>query len=95
MESNGAAWSQVLAEDLDPDTVVREVDPGDGYQRDAPVGIRLAQALDHGSDHRSQICSALTALGVQPPRIDAFDFGVADGRIVERMPDADAAGTPG
>jgi uncharacterized damage-inducible protein DinB len=88
VESNAAAWSRLLAEDLDPDAVVREVDPGDGYQRDAPVGVRLAQALHHGTDHRSQICTALTALGVQPPRIDGFDFGLADGRIVEKYPPA-------
>jgi uncharacterized damage-inducible protein DinB len=75
MESNGAAWSRLLAEDLDPDAVVREVDPGDGYQRDAPVGVRLAQALHHGTDHRSQVCTALTALGVEPPRIMAWTSG--------------------
>lgn len=88
MESNAAAWSRLLAEDLDPDTVVREVDPGDGYQRDAPIGIRLAGALHHGTDHRSQVCTALTALGVEPPRIDACDFGLADGRVVETYPPA-------
>jgi uncharacterized damage-inducible protein DinB len=86
MESNGAAWSQLLAEDLDPGAVVREVDPGDGFQRDAPVGVRLAQALHHGTDHRTQVCSALTALGVEAPRIDCFDFGLAGGRVVEVMP---------
>lgn len=88
MESNGAAWSRLLAEDLDPDAVVREVDPGDGYQRDAPLGARLAMALHHGTDHRSQVCTALTALGVQPPRIDGFDFWLADGRVVEKYPPA-------
>jgi uncharacterized damage-inducible protein DinB len=86
MEGNATAWSRLLAEDLDPDAVVREVDPGDGYQRDAPVGIRLAQALHHGTDHRSQVCTALTGLGAQPPRIDGFDFGLADGRVVEKYP---------
>jgi uncharacterized damage-inducible protein DinB len=88
MERNAAAWSRLLAEDLDPDAVVREVDPGDGYQRDAPIGIRLAGALHHGADHRSQVCTALTALGVEPPRIDACDFGLADGRVVEKYPPA-------
>ncbi|MFN2484164.1 MAG: DinB family protein [Candidatus Limnocylindria bacterium] len=86
MERNGAAWSRFLAEGLDPDAVVREVDEDDGYQRDAPIGIRLAQALHHGSDHRSQICTALTALGVEPPDIDVWDFGVANGRVIEVPP---------
>jgi uncharacterized damage-inducible protein DinB len=86
MEGHGAAWSLVLAHDLDPDAVLSEVDDADGYERQAPMGIRLAQALHHGSDHRSQICTALTTLGVEPPAIDDWDFGLHDGRIVEVAP---------
>jgi hypothetical protein len=33
----------------------------------ARVGIRLAQALQHGKDHRSQVCTTLTTLGIEPP----------------------------
>jgi uncharacterized damage-inducible protein DinB len=50
------------------------------------MGIRLAQALHHGTDHRSQICTALTTLGVEPPSIDVWDFGERDGRVVEIPP---------
>jgi uncharacterized damage-inducible protein DinB len=85
MERYGAAWSRLLAQDLDPDTVFTEHDD-DGYERDAPLGIRLAQALDHGTDHRSQICTTLTTLGVKPPDIDVWAFGASAGRIVERWP---------
>lgn len=82
MEGNGAAWSQRLAEPLDPEEVrVRRRD--DGSDSHAPVGIRLAQALHHGTDHRSQICTALTTLGIQPPDIDVWDFGEQDGRVKE------------
>ena len=82
MEGNGAAWSQLLAEPLDPEEVrVRRRD--DGSDSHAPVGIRLAQALHHGTDHRSQICTALTTLGIQPPDIDVWDFGEQDGRVME------------
>jgi uncharacterized damage-inducible protein DinB len=86
MESNDAAWSSLLGEDLDPDAVLKEVDEDDGYERDAPMGIRLAQALHHGTDHRSQICTALTTLGVEPPDIDVWDFGLQTGRVVEVPP---------
>ena len=58
----------------------------DGSSTEAPVGIRLAQALHHGTDHRSQICTALTTLGVEPPPIDVWDFGVGDGRVVDITP---------
>jgi uncharacterized damage-inducible protein DinB len=81
-ERHGGAWSRLLAQDLDPDAVVvrrRE----DGSETHAPMGIRLAQALHHGTDHRSQICTALTTLGLEPPAIDVWDFGKQDGRVVE------------
>ena len=82
MERHGAAWSQLLAQAPDPEAVlVRHRD--DGSETQAPVSIRLAQALHHGTDHRSQICTALTTLGVEPPLIDVWDFGLHDGRVVE------------
>ncbi|MEO8425297.1 MAG: hypothetical protein ABI595_15475 [Actinomycetota bacterium] len=85
MEGHGAAWSRDLAGDIDPDAVlVRRRD--DGSETHAPIGIRLAQALHHGTDHRSQICTALTTLGVEPPFIDVWDFGLLDGRVVEVPP---------
>jgi uncharacterized damage-inducible protein DinB len=88
MERNGAGWAEYVARPLDPDEMVHEIDKSDGYQRWAPVGFRLAGALDHGSDHRSQVCTALTSLGAVPPRIDVFDFGLDVGRIVEKVPGA-------
>ena len=85
IEGHGAVWSQILAEDPDPDAVlVRRRD--DGSETHAPIGIRLAQALHHGTDHRSQICTALTTLGVEPPLIDVWDFGLQSGRVVEVAP---------
>ncbi len=88
MERDGSGWAEYISRALDPDEMVHEVDPTDGYQRWAPVGFRLAGVLNHGTDHRSQICTALTSLGVRPPKIDVFDLGLEMGRIVEKMPDA-------
>jgi uncharacterized damage-inducible protein DinB len=88
MERNGSGWAEYISRPLDPDEMVHEVDETDGYQRWAPVGFRLAGVLNHGTDHRSQVCTALTTLGVAPPRIDVMDFGLDAGRIVEKMPDA-------
>ena len=85
MQADGAAWSALLAEDPDPDHVVVGRHK-DGSETHAPMGIRLAQALHHGTDHRSQICTALTTLGVEPPLIDVWDFGWEDGRVVEIEP---------
>jgi uncharacterized damage-inducible protein DinB len=84
-EDNGAAWTKYLNDDLDPAVVlVRQYD--DGFQTHAPVSIRLAQALHHGTDHRSQVCTALTTLGVDPPLIDVWDFGLDVGTVTEFPP---------
>ncbi|MGH3926376.1 MAG: DinB family protein, partial [Pseudonocardiaceae bacterium] len=48
MEGYGRAWSELLKQDLDPDTVlVRHRD--DGSETHGPFGIRLAQAVHHGT----------------------------------------------
>lgn len=73
----------MLARELEPTTDVIEFEDS-GYETHAPLGIRLAQALHHGTDHRSQVCTALTALGIEPPSIDVWDFGGLDGRVVTR-----------
>jgi uncharacterized damage-inducible protein DinB len=86
MESHGPAWSRLLAQDLDPDAVLDEVDEDDGYERHIAMSIQLAQALHHGTDHRSQICTALTALAVEPPAIDVLHFGIQEGRVAEISP---------
>ena len=85
IEGHGDAWSSLLAHGPDPDEVL-ERHRDDGSETHAPMGIRLAQVLHHGTDHRSQICTALTTLGVEPPSIDVWDFGARDGRVVEIPP---------
>jgi len=78
-------YASLLATDLDPDrVVVRHRD--DGSETHAPLGIRLAQVVHHGTDHRSQICTILTTLGVEPPSIDVWDFADQDGRLTEIPP---------
>jgi uncharacterized damage-inducible protein DinB len=85
MGSHGPAWSQLLAENPDPKAVlVRH--RHDGSETSAPMSIRLAHAVHHGTDHRSQICTVLTTLGIEPPAIDVWDFGFEDGRVVEIPP---------
>jgi uncharacterized damage-inducible protein DinB len=80
MEAHDPTWQRLVAGDLDPTTVVVEYEES-GYETHAPLGIRLAQALYHGTDHRSQVCTALTTLGVEPPAIEPWDFARRDGRM--------------
>ena len=80
MANAEADWAAVLAVDGDPEEVViRRRD--DGSESHAQRGIRLAQAIHHGTDHRSQICTALTSLGIEPPLIDVWDYGETQGRV--------------
>jgi uncharacterized damage-inducible protein DinB len=86
IKTTGAAWSQLLSQNPNPEAITLEQDD-DGFERRATMGIRFAQALHHGTDHRSQICTALTRLGVEPPIIDVWEFGRETGRSVETMPE--------
>lgn len=86
-EATGRGWQVFLARpDLDPDLMQHEVDPDDGYTRDAPLGIRLTQALHHGFEHREQCCLALAALGFEPPDLSGWAFGAGTGLVEEVAP---------
>ena len=82
MAANSPVWADVASDDLDPDRmIIRRRD--DGSESHAPLGIRLAQVIHHGTDHRSQVCTALTNLGITPPAIDAWAFASQEGRLTE------------
>ena len=72
-----AAFAELLDGWTDPDVDV--VEHGDGFEFHAPLGIRLGQVLHHGTDHRSQVCTALTGMGITPPLIDLWDYAEAKG----------------
>ena len=76
-QQHWAAYDELLDAGMDPDTDV--VERGDGFEFHAPLGIRLGQVLHHGTDHRSQICTALPGMGITPPLIDLWDYAEAKG----------------
>jgi uncharacterized damage-inducible protein DinB len=78
MSANGEAWLSLLGGDLDPD--LEMVSQSDGTEFHTPVGVRIAQVFHHGTDHRSQICTALTNIGLEPPQIDVWAYAEANGR---------------
>jgi uncharacterized damage-inducible protein DinB len=82
MEGHGAAWSSILRDSPDPAAGI-VANRSDGSTGHAPASIRLAQAIHHGTDHRSQICTGLTALGREPPEIDVWAFGSLTGRVFD------------
>ena len=87
MAATGPVWISLLESELDADaTITRNRD--DGSTSSAPLSIRLAQVPHHGTDHRSQVCTALTTLGIEPPEIDVWAYAWKDDRLSETAPTA-------
>ena len=79
MAANAASWEAILATNPDPDAnfVVTRDDASESH---ATWGVRLGQVVHHGTDHRSQIATALTTLGVTPPEMDVWDWALTVGK---------------
>jgi hypothetical protein len=46
----------------------------DGSLHDVPKAIILNQAINHATEHRSQVMSILTQLGIEPPDLDSWTY---------------------
>jgi len=44
--------------------------------------VVMVQAINHATEHREQIKSMLSALGLTPPNIDGWDYGAATHTLV-------------
>ena len=44
--------------------------------------VVMLQAINHATEHREQIKSMLSALGITPPNIDGWDYGEATNALV-------------
>jgi uncharacterized damage-inducible protein DinB len=49
----------------------------DGGTYDAPVIVVLIQAINHATDHRSQICTLLTQQDILAPDLDGWFYNDA------------------
>ncbi len=76
--THASAWRTLLAGDLDADEEL--VAQGEGWTARARAGVLLAQAVHHGTDHRGQVWTMLTTLGIAPPEIDLWAYARATGR---------------
>jgi uncharacterized damage-inducible protein DinB len=52
----------------------------DGTFIDVPKTILLTQAVNHATEHRSQIMAILTHLGIEPPELDGWSYFDANRR---------------
>ena len=46
----------------------------DGSPREVPKTIILNQAINHATEHRSQIMSILTQIGIEPPDVSSWSY---------------------
>lgn len=46
----------------------------EGYPREVPKTIILNQAINHATEHRSQIMSILTQIGIEPPDVSSWSY---------------------
>ncbi len=53
----------------------------DGYSIEP--WVVMLQAVDHAAEHREQIKSILSGLGLTPPRIDGWAYGRVTGALVQ------------
>jgi uncharacterized damage-inducible protein DinB len=45
-----------------------------GEMYEMPVSLFLVQAINHATDHRTQIKTALTQAGIEPPELDGWNW---------------------
>ena len=74
MREHGDRWAGML-DALDRDDLHAAVIGKSDYPDTDPAeGMLLVQAIQHGNDHRTQICSTLGALGLDVPDLDAWEY---------------------
>lgn len=83
-----ACWERFLTTPVNAERTFA-VNWHDCTVRDVPAGIFLIGVLHHGIEHRSQICTILTAIGVPPPDYGSdmgpLDFANLTGRAPARQ----------
>ena len=75
-------WESLAASEFDPDRRIDVPEPSFGDPFEVTAGMLVAQTLNHGNEHRAQIFTILTTIGVEPPELDGWAWGVATGRFV-------------
>jgi uncharacterized damage-inducible protein DinB len=79
MDRSGGALLQ-LARDEGQGSLKSRVRTSDGY--DVEPWIVMLQTINHACEHREQISSMLTSLGVTPPDLDSWEYGEAAKAVV-------------
>ena len=79
---NARFWEAFLEQPFDPDRTC--VQRGPQGVREASAGVVLTQVIEHACEHRSQVCSIITVLGLEPPDLQAWAYAYAVGLARDR-----------
>ncbi len=79
--ANGMLEEAAARADTDHEVQVSGDDPPGTWRM--PAALLLLQAVNHATEHRSQVATILTQLGVEPPEMDGWEFFFASGYMVE------------
>ena len=79
VDETAGLWERYLDDPLDAREKL-SLDDG-AYETESFVPV--IQALHHGNAHREQICSIITALGIEPPDLQVWAYAEATGRAHE------------
>lgn len=80
------AWEALLAEEFDPERLITWTSAVSGARTECRAGVLVAQTLNHGNEHRAQVFTVLTGLGIEPPDLDGWSYAMATGRFTEDPP---------
>lgn len=76
-------WESLVADGFDPERVISWTSQDSGAHTEVRAGMLIAQLLNHGNEHRAQICTIIGALGLDDPEIDGWAYGIDTGRFTE------------
>ncbi len=71
---------------ITPDDTIEEERGGGRYR--IHLGVVLLQAMHHGNDHRTHVCTILGEHGIPCEQMDVWEYGRATGALVPVAPKA-------
>ena len=73
----------LLAQSARADTLVNEYDPDVKMTAQYPLADLIVQAITHSTEHRTQVSTILTQLGLEPPDMSGWQYMVEAGEFRE------------
>ena len=80
--SSSGEGSLSLARDGSSKPLKDQLQTRDGYF--VEPWVVMVQAINHATEHREQIKSMLSSLGVTPPDIDGWDYGLVTNALIPK-----------